>query len=283
MKYRLAIVWFAALLVAPTVRAANLPTAIYVMRVDGSDVRKVADVEGHTDHRNPRFSPAGKHLVFSAREPASGRTVCYVIGIDGSNLRKIGFGDLPDWSPDGKQIVYDDRTSPGNIIVENLDGQGTTLVTSGLSPRWSPDGRMLAFRRDKNVQVLDLISGEQHALLAPGISQVLSGMDWSPGGDTLAVIIRETKGGVRKLLFLDPTKDNQPSTGRLGLGIGGPIAFSPDGKQVAYDFNYKIRIEDVAGGGRPRLIPGQKGHNLHPDWSPDGEWIAFGSDRHTVP
>ena len=42
------------------------PTAVFVMRADGSGVRKVAQVEGFADHAAPRWSHDGKRLLFDA-------------------------------------------------------------------------------------------------------------------------------------------------------------------------------------------------------------------------
>ena len=59
---------------------------------------------------------------------------------------------------------------------------------------------------------------------------------------------------------------------------------SPDGQQVAVDVlldEWDIWIYDIPTGELRRLT--YEGNNRSPAWSIDGQWVAFGSDRHQSP
>ena len=68
-------------------------------------------------------------------------------------------------------------------------------------------------------------------------------------------------------------------TVRLQNEASGQMGFSPDGRQSAFDNAYFIHVVDVEGNARPRQLPDQKAQNLSPDWSPDGQWLLFTSNR----
>jgi Tol biopolymer transport system component len=54
-------------------------------------------------------------------------------------------GDAPDWSPDGKKLVY---VHNGSIWTVNSDGTGAQLlIRDGHSPAWSRDGELITFMR----------------------------------------------------------------------------------------------------------------------------------------
>ncbi len=55
-------VWLLGLVVAAQAwaQAPTRPSAIFVMKTDGSDVRKVAQVDGYEDHEAPRWSHEGR-------------------------------------------------------------------------------------------------------------------------------------------------------------------------------------------------------------------------------
>jgi Tol biopolymer transport system component len=66
-------------------------------------------------------------------------------------------------------------------------------------------------------------------------------------------------------------------------GVAGAARWSPDGRTIAFEFHTKehgeIYLLEV-GGGTPRLLSTLPGaDNGGPNWSRDGEWLYFYSDR----
>ena len=83
----------------------------------------------------------------------------------------------------------------------------------------------------------------------------------------------------RQLLFVSTEGEEQGLVKRLENEMSGFVSFSPDGKKLLLDNQYKVHIVDVEGTSQPVTIPGQKGANTEADWSPDGQWIVFTSSR----
>ena len=60
---------------------------------------------------------------------------------DGKNVRDLGRGILPRWSPDGTQIIYiggSQDEDPQGIYVMNADGTNRALLKAGefMYPSW---------------------------------------------------------------------------------------------------------------------------------------------------
>jgi len=120
-------------------------------------------------------------------------------------------------------------------------------------------------------------SGE-HALLPPGTFDY--NPSWSPKGDWIA--FTSERGGSADLyrvhpdgkglerLTADPAYDDQ-------------AAFSPDQKQVVFVSTRaagfaNLWVLDIATH-KARALTSGHGGDFRPAWSPDGNWIAFSSDR----
>ena len=111
---------------------------IYVVNVDGTDLRQLTDLPGHD--RWPAWSPNGRQIAFDSQrnENSSGISL---IDIDGNNVRELTDGGeiYPSWSPDGKRIafsVWDDKAREKRIGIMDADGHHLELIAEGHHPSW---------------------------------------------------------------------------------------------------------------------------------------------------
>ncbi len=114
---------------------------IYVMDSDGANVRRLTAGGFHTQ---PRWSPKGDTIVYTARQ---GTHDLWAVSPDGSNARRLtsGPGDNqgPAWAPDGRHLAFQsNRLGAWQIFTMLTDGSEVTPVTrapgENTSPSWSP-------------------------------------------------------------------------------------------------------------------------------------------------
>ncbi len=263
--------------------AAEIPIAVFIMKVDGSEVRRVGEVRGFTRHGAPRWSHDGKRLAFDARESEAPDAAFkfFVVNVDGTGLKEMGESGMPDWSPDDKQIAYFCRSKnlKWGTWVQNADGKGRNWLSPGFAPRWSPDGGQLAFVHDGDLMTIDLVEDTQRRLVDEHFEEIAGGFDWSPDGKRVAFVGK--RAGKRELYIANTQGTDKGAKARLAGAIDGCVAWSPDGKRLAISWNGLIHILDPDNTQAPEPIAAQESQNLMPVWSPDGKWIAFSSNRKT--
>jgi Tol biopolymer transport system component len=115
----------------------------------------------------PRWSADGKRLLFW-RE--SDQPTVWVTGVNGKGSRRLTAPALlagePDWSPDGKTIVFDTRpllhfdSGPSDLYLVAPDGSGLRKITDSAAaaarytqPKWTPNSRAILYTREINAQV----------------------------------------------------------------------------------------------------------------------------------
>ena len=146
--------------------------AIFVMRADGTHVRQLTQrhppATGATgEDGEPQFSPNGKTLLFQrfnvrTARPADGVAIWTLNLRTGRQHRvtpyRLQAGDTPDWSPNGKRILFHDNlnSEDSNANLYTIRPNGTGLrqltfaddgITRYLGSSYSPDGRFITVGR----------------------------------------------------------------------------------------------------------------------------------------
>ena len=268
------------ILLLPLVGARADETGIFVVRLDGTQGRLVAAVPGYSHHESPRWDHSGKRLAFSVSQAGElASKMVYVVNVDGSELTKVGEGELPDWSPDDKQLVswHHGETAKFGVWVHNVDGSGREWLAEGGSARWSHDGSQVAFAWQHILRLIDLASGEHRILLDARFQDNLVAFDWSPDDRQIAFVNRRKMDNTRKL-FLINTRDAAPQPRVVPIPVGkleSHLSWSPDGKQLAIALNGFIHLVNLDRPDKPQRLAGQTIASYDPSFSPDGKWIAF--------
>ncbi|HYB34146.1 MAG TPA: CehA/McbA family metallohydrolase [Steroidobacteraceae bacterium] len=172
-----------------------------------------------------------------------------------------GYDYSPDWSPDGRFIVYASGSGEAIelMLLDLRSGQTVQLTHGGwvnIEPRWSPDGRRIvfvstSFHRHFHVFVAELAGGQ---LAEP---QRLTG---------------ENKSPLPRYYYSAYDHEINP-------------VWTRDGQSVLYLSN-RGRIHGTGGFWLMRAVPGAEAHELHyeetnwqarPDFSPDGQRMVYSS------
>ncbi|HEV3436577.1 MAG TPA: hypothetical protein VG122_04420 [Gemmata sp.] len=207
------------------------------------------------------FRPAGKGLRFTPL--INGISKPFMMDLDGRNKVDVsgkggGFAYGYSASPDGKYISYHENYQ---IYVSNADGSNKKHIKTGNAfdfvPRWSPDGKWLLF-----------VSGE-HYNCHPHIVRA----------DGTGLKKLADRGGYRGVIeFLDVFDFHGGSSDLPLWGFDGTLVYftAKVGKNVEL-------FQTTLAGNAVQLTKSSPGSlHYHPQPSPDGKWLVYGSMREGV-
>ena len=168
-------------------------------------------------------------------------------------------------------------SAPSHITVMSADGQSKEVIFTSprnfQAPNWSPDGTYLLLNGAGKMWRMPAIGGEPQPIEIGRLKGINNDHGIAPDGKSLAISAGQ--------IYLVPPEGGQPRqvTRQVPSYYHG---WSPDGKRLAYcakrgdNFDlYDISIE----GGDERRLTTHAGYDDGPDYSPDGRWIYFNSDR----
>jgi len=165
---------------------------------------------------------------------------------NGRQVRRLGIGHAPKWSPDGRQIAFDNGA---HILVMRATGARARDITprlrgrNSIDPAWSPDGRWIAFSSE-------------------------------PAGTSNAALWLVRSDGLDPHMLVNaPGEEEHPS-------------WSPDGTQIVFDSPRQQSPDNLylvrADGSGLRRITGDALDAWGPDWAATNEILfASGSGKAT--
>ncbi|MDI2027786.1 hypothetical protein QFW96_04160 [Saccharopolyspora sp. TS4A08] len=261
---------------------------LWTMAADGSGLRQLT--AGPDDHREPKFSPDGRFLAFSS-DRAGGYQV-FTMDLGSGVIRQVTRDradvSMPNWSPDGSALVY----VAGETAIERVEiasGQVSTLVEGEaelFGPSVAPDGRLAhvrldGTRRDLVVDGRAVTEGEDVFGFAPrwtGPDELLYTADG-------AVRRRVLSGGRTDVPFAaavpvlgsrDYRRRRPGVRGPNVTGIASPVC-SRDGGRIAFRALNALWVLPI--GQEPRKVVSDGYFASDPDFSPDGRFLLYSSDR----
>ncbi len=258
----------------------------FVMRVDGSALRRVSDGRGKTTCG--WFFPDGKSLFYASTtahqdrcppkpDPSRGYVWpldpydFYLVNTDGTGTKRITSYNVYTaegvLSPDGKRIVFTSLTSGDlEIYTMNVDGTDVRRLTHTVGydggAWWSPDGSKIVYRANHPTDSAEV--SQYRALLGQRL-------------------VRPSRV---ELFIMNADGSGQRQITRLGGANFGP-SWTPDGQRLVFSSNYKqprsgnfdLFLVNLDGTGLEQITT-HSTFDGFPMFSPDGRQLVWASNRH---
>ena len=242
---------------------------------DGSGLTQLSDMEASNYY--PVFTPDGSALLFASNR--NGPFDLYLLLFGEKQLfqvtENVGNVVSPDYSPDGRRIVFANQVGegPASIWMVNADGLNPRLVYTGaddiVAAAWSPDGERIAYAMSVGVpQEYEIFTmdtdGKNHLRISQGLAGIGGSIDWSPDGKSLLVYAGTY--GDKNIFKIDVATGDYTQITDGGNNAGA--SYSPDGRYIVFN---SLRNDDQAdlyimradGSNQVQLT-----NDPEPDWGP---------------
>lgn len=252
------------------------------------------DVYRYQQPGSPKVSPDGNWILYNLRSVDSAKdkssSDLWMISWDGKEQVQLTYGNGGEseaqWSPDGKYISF-------------LASRGEDKFSQ--------------------VYVLDRRGGEAKKLT--NVKGDIQGYDWAPNGQQILLGIKDQSYAdtastkIRKPYVIDRYHFKQDYQGYLdstashlylftlstkkldtltrGIYSEREAVFSPDGQRIAFasnrtenpdkNENFDIYVMDAKPGATPVQLTKWVGEDRNPEWSPNGQWIAYSQSSSNEP
>ncbi|NIQ02637.1 MAG: Tol-Pal system beta propeller repeat protein TolB, partial [Nitrospinaceae bacterium] len=235
---------------------------------------------------------AETRLAFLSRSP-EGKEM-YAVDFDGANVQKLTDEQSvilsPDWSPDGKSIVYTSyKERNPDLILLGSRGQSRQplLKLPGINsaPAWSPDGKKisLVLSKDQNSEIYVLNRWRKLTRLTRHFN-IDTSPTWSPDGKQIAFTSDRSGTGRPQIYIMDAKEGDRTGVQRITFDsrYNDNPAWSPDGDKIAFTSivgsTFQIKIYNPETRETVQLTRG-RGSKEEPTWSPDGRFLAYRYSR----
>jgi len=256
---------------------------LYRIALRGGEAERLTSIEEGVN--NFAWSPGGKEIAFTSVDAQSDAmkererrwgdikiedqdqryTHLHLLDVAAKSVKQITKGNFVvgsfEWSPDGRQIAFDHRTTSDpadggtadiSIVVPATLEQRVAVAQEGpdSNPHWSPDGTQLAFSTAM-AKPNYFYANSVLATIAPGSANVqplTELFDEDPN------LIAWTKAGIHfassqrtwsYLFTIDPATRQVTKHAVRDAWIGGGFSVTPDGATVAFTASGPTEFPDV--------------------------------------
>lgn len=284
---------------------------LFVRTLASTDERQIT--HGTGDDIQPTWAADGMRVAFVRARVAAGKLEpsdvngifeeggdIWVVDIATARANKIldeAFD--PAFSPDGRSVAFEARWSGARRIwIASAEGRNPRQVSNDSSeavthaePAWSPDGATLVYRRIEKT-ASDLMTIDVRTQKASWVTHdnVLDlNPSWSHDGKS--IYYASAGGGGLNVwrIGIGPDGAAEGPPVQLTTGAGDDInpVVSPDGGSFAFSVRsfdsdlWRLPVDPLTGAARgaPTSLISSTRVESRGSWSPDGQAIAFNSDR----
>jgi Tol biopolymer transport system component len=280
--------------------------SIYIMRPDGSGLRKVASKPGYC-LGSPQWSPNGKRIVFyemtveatwGARRPNYvGKAYSQIVSVDvasGERTEHTTGTDLklqPQYITD-TEIGYLIKYGP-NEGLAYTSGRAPVRQTFIRSPSWSADGKSVIYEKVAFKPVRPLLKplfswDKQWDYRHVDVYPLMSRDGWIAFTDkqtgNSSIFIMRPDGSEKRKVFESEGRGLIDAKVRMGLAGAFQPCWSPDGEWIAFGLGYWFAERNTMtaalwrvrrdGTGAEQLTDGTL-HSGFPSYSADGKELVY--------
>lgn len=251
--------------------------------------------KGSRGDQDPVFSPDHEQIAFRRRRQSGGWDIFVVPTAGGPAVQRSfdqrGTVGGVDWTPDGKHLLFSSSrdgeyrlwqmsSDGGEPIRLPLNDQGLT----GL--RHASNANRIVYRVMRDETDLWLLRLDENQGVAAPVATTLSSTreelfpQFSPTGDRIAFLSKRT--GFYEVWTGNPDGTALIQHTTFEGALIGPPRWSPDGTTLVFDARPEGHADLFlvdAESAFPRRITGDPFDDVHAQFSRDGQWLYFSSNR----
>ncbi len=281
------------LIAFPAADSPQESAGLFLLSVDTLEKRRLTSTpEQYLGDGYPVFSPDGQTLAF-IRQASEGSMDIYVAPVSGGEPRRLTSDNRQmwglDWTADGREIVFSSIRG-GSFSLWRIPAIGGTpepLAVGGdyaQFPSASRQGNRLAYTQtsfDVNIwkfEVPDSMGKSASPTEVISSTRDDHGPQISPDGKRIA--FDSARSGSYEVWVCEADGSNPIQLTSFG---GGDPRWSPDGRQIVFESRAESHYANIyvinAEGGTPRRLTTDSSAHVVPNWSRDGRWIYFTSNK----